>query len=342
MALRQTLGAIIYDWPPFALHMLRGDWLRIHNRAESIESNGRGVRCQWRFTSDLHIANVFPFTGAWLMRRALARWPMVLRDAPEPAAAAPQVSFLIGHRGTARLPQLLATLRSIAGQRGAAIECIVVEQADAQEVCAALPSWVRYLHTPLPRPDLPYGRAWAFNVAARAASSDVLVLHDGDLLVPDGYAAEALARVREGYGFADLKRFLFYLGDDETQRLETGVPVRRLRPATVVQNPQGGSVVASRDAYFSIGGFDESFVGWGGEDNDFWDRARTTGTVWDFGYLPLIHLHHEAQPGKIGGTAAVERYRRLESVPPATRIERLLRREQGRAAGPALDDVSEG
>jgi hypothetical protein len=280
---------------------------------------------------------VYPFTGAWLMRRTLTRWPIALRDAP-PAAATPQVSFLIGHRGTTRLPQLLATLRSIAGQRDAAIECIVVEQSVAQQVRAALPPWVRYLHTPLPRPDLPYCRAWAFNVAARAAASDVLVLHDGDFLVPERYAAEALARVREGHDFVDLKRFMFYLGDADARRAEAGVPLRRLHPITVVQNLQGGSVVASRDGYFAIGGFDEAFVGWGGEDNDFWDRAATTGRVYGFGYLPMIHLHHPQQGGKWQeSTPGVARYRAIESIPAAERIARLREREQGRVEGPLTD-----
>jgi hypothetical protein len=232
-----------------------------------------------------------------------------------------QVSFLIGHRGRARLPQLLATLRSIAAQ-DIAIECIVVEQSEAPEIRDDLPPWVRYVHTP--SGGLPYCRAWAFNVAARMASADVLVLHDGDLLVPLRYAAEALARVREGHRFADLKRFLFYLGP-------------RGKLETVVQNAQGGSIVAERAAYWDIGGFDESFVGWGGEDNDFWDRARTTRRVYDFGYLPLIHLHHEAQPGKIVGTPAIERYRRIESIPPAERIARLRQREQGRVEGPSIE-----
>src|SRR5947209_3536838 len=120
--LRRIVGALIYDWMPFELRM-RGfgsragkpePWLTIHNREETIEADERGVACHWRFTSDLHIANVFPSTARRLMRRSLERWPIAMREAPE-TSGVPRVSFIIGHRGTERLPHLLATLRSIAG-----------------------------------------------------------------------------------------------------------------------------------------------------------------------------------------------------------------------------------
>ena len=260
------------------------------------------------------------------MQRAFERWPIAMRDA-RPPNERPQVSFLIGHRGNDRLPHLLATLRSIAGQRDLAIECIVVEQ-----------SWVRYIHTPLPRRDLPYCRSWAFNVAARHARGETLIFHDNDVLVPAAYASESLARIRDGWQFLDLKRFLFYLSSKDTAQLFAREIVRTDIVTTISQNLRGGSIVAARGAFESIGGFDEAFVGWGGEDNDFWDRAETTGRVYAFGYLPMIHLHHPQQPGKWKeSTPGVARYREIESIPAAERIARLLERKQGRMGGPVTD-----
>ena len=85
------------------------------------------MRCEWRFTSDLHIAKVFPSLGVRLMDAAFAQWPIAMEDAPVPREEPVAVSFVIGHRGLDRLPLLRATLRSIAGQREVGIECIVVE-----------------------------------------------------------------------------------------------------------------------------------------------------------------------------------------------------------------------
>jgi hypothetical protein len=348
VSLRHLIGAAVYDWVPFESR-IRGigarngrpePWLQIRNRRETISMNERGVQCNWRFASDLHIGKVFPSTAARLMRRSLSRWPIAMRDVPAPMSGPPRVSFLIGHRGTGRLPHLLSALRSIAGQTGVAFECLVIEQSVAPEVERYLPPWVRYLHTPLPRPDLPYCRSWAFNIAAGHAQSGILVLHDNDVLIPERYAYEAVQRVEEGYSFADLKRFIYYLDADSSARVfVTGAPPRGV-PALVVQNLVGGlSIVARRDAYDAIGGFDESYVGWGGEDNDFIDRAGFAGDVYRFGYMPMLHLEHPPQPGKSSlSSGAIRRYRIMEIVDPGERIARLRAIEQGRMSGPAVVD----
>ncbi|MEA2413844.1 MAG: hypothetical protein QOI58_501 [Thermoanaerobaculia bacterium] len=352
VSLRHTIGALVYDWIPFELHLrglgpskgLPDPWLLIRNRREVISTNGRGVECLWRFSSDLHISRVFPSTAARLMRRSLAAWPITMRDAPRPMSGPPRLTFIIGHRGTERLPHLLATLRNIAAQTGVAFECIVVEQSVAPEVERHLPPWIRYMHTPLPRPDLPYCRSWAFNVAARHARGDILVLQDNDVLIPQRYAREAVQRIEEGYSFVDLKRYIYYLDASATASVfVTGAPPKAA-PVLIVQNLDGGSIVARRDAYDAIGGFDESYVGWGGEDNDFVDRARFFGGVYRFGYLPMLHLQHPPQPGKLSPTTgAIRRYRLMETVAPEQRIARLRATEQGLMSGPSIpDDVRRG
>jgi hypothetical protein len=327
MSLRHRLGALAHDWPRFLRHGVAGDVNLMRNRAEPIVSDGRGVRCDWLYTSELHLANVYPGTSRTLLRRSLHAWPITLRDAPARNADTPQVSFLIGHRGLPRLPNLLQTLRSIAGQADVPIECIVIEQSPTREIEAALPDWVRYLHTPVAA-NFDYCRAATFNEAVRIARGEVIVAHDNDMLVPERYAAELLARAAEGWQFIDLKRFIFYLTEVDTRAIFDGAPLRDDHASVVVQNLKGGSIAATKEAYLAIGGFDEGFVGWGGEDLEFWERARAFGRVYEFGYLPIVHLWHRAQAGKVDrdGAPALRRYEELRAVPPEERIRRLRER----------------
>ncbi|MEA2570908.1 MAG: hypothetical protein QOI24_2909 [Acidobacteriota bacterium] len=330
MSIRTVAGALLYDLPRFVRALGRGRWRDMRNRAEKVTADGRGVRCEWEFTSDLHIAHVFPRAGAMLMRAAFAEWPIVLRD--DVTAQKPDVSFVIGHRGLARLPHLLMTLKSIAGQRDVSIECVVVEQSMRPEIERELPSWVRYIHTPIPRDDYDYNRAWTLNAGVEAARAPVVILHDNDMLVPARYAAECVARVADGCDFLELKRFTFYLDEETTRRVFESGELPPPVPSTIVQNLQGASIAARRDAYFDIGGFDESFVGWGGEDNEFWERGELGGRAYRFGYIPFLHLWHAPQKGKLQGNdaPAVRRYHELRSVAPAERIRRL-RDERSRA-----------
>ena len=83
------------------------------------------------------------------------------------------------------------------------------------------------------------------------------------------------------------------------------------------------------ETYAELGGMDEGFSGWGGEDNEFWDRCLSRPS-WIWGYEPIVHLWHRGQPLK--GAAAnpnLDRARELMAVPTEERIRRLRQRRQG-------------
>jgi len=184
---------------------------------------------------------------------------------------------------------------------------------------------------------MPYCRSWAFNIGVRHTRGRVLVLHDNDMLVPADYAARVLEQVRDEYEVINLKRFIFYLTERHTESVFSGRGgLTDQAPLSIVQNLEGGgSVAITRVAYEQIGGFDESFVGWGGEDNEFWDRAQTL-RVWPFAYLPIVHLWHEPQAGKSDrDNPTRNRYQTLAGVPAPVRIAELRKRRAGDMAGPA-------
>ncbi len=339
--LKQWIGVLCKDLPRYLVAFARGGsaYLGIRNRNERLQAapDGSGYRCDWQWTSDLYAPKVMPSLARRLTRRALMNHPIAFSDAlHETRRETPHVSFIIGHRGTGRLPHLLATLRSIAAQRGVAIECIVVEQDVDAQVAGHLPDWVRHVHTPPPVSDMPYCRSWTFNVGVKYAVGELLVLHDNDMLVPTYYAAKLLERVQSGYDVANLKRFVFYMSARHTEAFFAGgAGLVDEAPEAITQNLEGGgSVAITREAYARIGGMDERFVGWGGEDNEFWARAQTL-RIWPYANLPIVHLWHGAQPGKHeSNNRAVLRYHELSKVPVAQRIDRLRSLPAGRMSGP--------
>jgi hypothetical protein len=350
--LKQKIGAIIYDLPRFLWSMrptlvhdrYAAPWVFMRNRKEYLacSSDKKGVSCDWQWTSDLHIAKVFPVIGLSFMKKALKFWPIAFETGPIHHSKDIDISFIIGHRGTERLPHLLATIKSIAAQRDVSVECIVVEQSASPEIKTQLPGWVRYIHTPLPYPDMPYCRSWAFNVGARAAKGGVLILHDNDMLVPQDYALEIMKRNAEGYEVTNLKRFIFFLTERHSfSIISSGTLNIADAPQSIMQNAEGGgSVAISKKAYFEIGGFDEAFIGWGGEDNEFWERAQTR-KVWPFGYLPLLHLWHASQAGKHKlerRTAALLEERSI--IPVEARIKELSSRGFGDPMRLSLKNLS--
>jgi hypothetical protein len=339
-AIRAWLGVLLKDLPRYLAALLRNDlaYLALCNRDQKLQAapDGSGYRCDWRWTADLHAPRLMPWLGRWLMQRALRDHPVRMRLAPTPADVVPQVSFIIGHRGDARLPLLLKTLQSIAGQQGVAIECIVVEQDSESRLAKQLPDWVRLVHTPPPVGEMPYCRSWAFNVGAKHARGELLVLHDNDMLVPIDYAVKLLEQVRRGHDVVNLKRLIFYLSEAHTEAFFAGqASLLAQPPATVTQNLEaGGSVAITREAFERIGGMDESFIGWGGEDNEFWERAQTL-KVWPYGCLPLVHLWHAAQIGKCeADSQTLKRYRALSDVSVSKRIANLRSTMFGALSGP--------
>jgi len=337
---RQLAGVLVKDLPRYVRALTQRDrrgYLRLCNRTESLEAapDQSGYRCLWEWGSDLHAPKHLPSLGRWLLNRALADHPIEFAAHPV-TAGAPQVSFVIGHRGKERLPQLLATLSSIAAQRDVPVECIVVEQETESLLGPHLPAWVRHVHTPPADPGMAYCRSWAFNVGARHARGAVLVLHDSDMLISADYACSVVHRIAQGYDVVNLKRFVFYLTQDHTAGILDGRnALTHAAPAVIVQNLEaGGNVAISRAAFEQIGGMDESFVGWGGEDNEFWERAQTL-SVWPFSCLPMVHLWHPAQPDKLAPDSPARKvFEASRTLAPAARIERLRAQQQGRRDGP--------
>jgi hypothetical protein len=216
-------------------------------------------------------------------------------------------------------------------QRDIHAECIVVGQSPSP-VEGILPNDVVYRHLDKSRVDPGWYKSWAYNVAARIATGEILVFHDGDICMPERYGIEVARTIlQDGYDVASLQRFLFYLSRKATSLVESNDSLDwRCTPAQVFQNFKGGTIAIRRQAFFDLGGFDEGFVDWGGEDDEFYDRCSALRHC-RFGYLPFVHLWHKAQPDrKVAANPNIaEVMPRRMSLSVADRIHELTGRDFG-------------
>ena len=302
-------------------------WISLSNRIEHLvaEEGLPGYRCDWIWGSTLHAPGVLPSLATSLMQVALSEWPIEFANEPRVVAETPKISFIFAHSGRDRLPQLIRTIRSLYAQREVPCEVIVVDQSPTP-LLGALPVPLTYRHLAKAAGAPEWQKTLAYNIGAQVAKGSILVFHDGDVCVPTDYARELVACI-DGRGFAaaSLQRFLFYLNPSDTQRCEavdgfTG----RCIPGSIAQNWKGGTIAITRDGFQAIGGFDERFTGWTGEDVEFFDRCLALRHCHN-GYLPFVHLWHPPQPSKSGSQRErnLAFFQDVMDEPRAQRIHRL-------------------
>jgi hypothetical protein len=313
-------------------------WISLRNRNERLLADPlRGVLCDWLHGSSLHAPTVLPSLGRELMAKAFSEWPVSFRAGSDsPSAATPEVSFVFSHAGNERLAQLQLVVASVLGQRGASCECIVIDQSE-QPARESFPGEVQYKHLDKATVQPGWHKSWGLNVGARLARSEVLVFHDGDICVPEAYAREVLRTLGQGrFGAASLQRFLFYLDERASAWIsESRTIPQGITPIDIRQNWKGGTIAVRRDAFAAIGGFDEGFVDWGGEDDEFFDRCATIGHARG-GYLPFLHLWHTPQTVRkdAPNLNIAEVLPRRLAIAREARIAELLKRRFGNESGP--------
>lgn len=325
---RNLLGVLIKDFFRYKVHLHSNNdaFLQLHNRLERISPgpNKLGYVCLWYNTSRLHAPLIIPSLGLQLLKKCLIKSKFELKEKMI-SDSNPRISVLIGHSGLERLPLLLTTIKSIASQIETSLECIIIEQDKTPRVKEYLPDWVRYIFLETSADLNGYNRSAGFNMGAAYAKGQILLLHDNDMLVPNTYCRDIAYLADKGYEALNTKRYVFYLKDPHSQKIINSIQELSSEPPDyIVQNLEaGGSMAITKEAYLRIGGMDEEFIGWGGEDIEFWNRCALLNR-WIWGYEPVIHLWHRSQPLKTNkNNPNIERIREINSQSLPERIQHL-------------------
>ena len=339
VGLKQQLGCwlnegwrtqLLVQYPQLA-SMAGFSWLDLKNRGEYLQRDLiTGARiCQWQDSSRLTVARTFPALASRLLQHTLKHWPVSLNfEASTVTSSKPDASILIAAAGEARAPLLDLVIASLRGQQGSTFEIIVSEPSADPRLQSRLPSDVRYVHVPQPEGQ-PFNKSLALNSAARVARGRVLFIHDGDFVVPTQYLTETLRLLGTGDGVRPA-RMLFYLDEPSTQGvLQSRQLNLELQLQQISQNTPNPMAVTAA-AYWRIGGHDESYAGWGGEDTEFLSRLRT-GPVQEGGTLPAIHLWHPAAAEKSSGDRNQKLHQQKEKLSPQDRIDHLVSHQRKQA-----------
>ena len=113
---------------------------------------------------------------------------------------------------------------------------------------------------------------------------------------------------------------------------------RHIRPDTTFA--MGGIWYAEKDCYFNVlGGMNENYFGYGGEDNDAYERACFAYKISAVSYMsyPLAHQYHDwAKPNQNCG-----KYFEITKKYPEIIIKRLKEANLGNKEAPSVIEIED-
>lgn len=149
----------------------------------------------------------------------------------------------------------------------------------------------------------PFTRARGLNMAARSAANDVLLLCDPDSILPRAQVEKAVAIAEHWDGLVIPFDEYLYLDEQATEWLHTKADLDELPEffeEECQQHGYGGcgpAMAFSKRTFETVGGFDERFGIWGGDDSAF---AYACGALYDPPSRritgPVLHSYHPRLP----------------------------------------------
>lgn len=303
-------------------------WIDLCNRHERLSTDGNSARiCLWQDSSFLTVARFFPDVGGRLLKHCLSEWPIQLTRQPlmEKRPVEPKVSVILPVGGQERLKQFQCVLKAFYSQTYRDLEIIVVEHGSEQFYKAFCPFWIRYIFLQR-KGDQQFNKSMAMNEGIRNAAAPYVLFHDADVVPPSAYVESILRHFNAGWDAVRPMRFLFNLSANDSEKfMKNDAQYLPKVVELILQNFPGVSTAVSKEAYAKIGGHDEQFWGWGGEDLEFLDRLKTVH-LFQGGYAPGIHLWHSSAPKKMSGDRNQELMMRKLEISPEERIKLLQRK----------------
>lgn len=185
------------------------------------------------------------------------------------------------------------------------VDVVVVQHGPRPTPPPEPPGAIRYLHV---ASDGPFSKAAACNAGYGVSSTAAIALVDADTLVDRGPFLGCVDRVVDGVDVIRPFGQLVELDREASRRVHDGVDPSDLDLGDTPPGRDGetipicgGIVILRSDAFERAGGMDETFLGWGGEDDALSTALLRTGS--DCRILSAGRAYHLWHPRD-----ALERY----------------------------------
>jgi predicted glycosyltransferase involved in capsule biosynthesis len=143
--------------------------------------------------------------------------------------------------------------------------------------------------------DKPYNRSWAFNVALKRCTNPVIIFGDSDLIMESQELINSIEQLNNFDVVSPYRSVLDLTQEESNYPLNMFQTIQRPgRGETDNQkiNLCGGIVLFRTESIFKIGGWNEMFEGWGGEDDFQTVKVKKLGLTYTEMPYKCYHLWH--------------------------------------------------
>jgi predicted glycosyltransferase involved in capsule biosynthesis len=200
-------------------------------------------------------------------------------------------TYIIGYRHKLeRITNLKKVLEWLSGFNG--VEIIIVEQDSSPKLPTFTLKGFKYIFT---KSNFPYNRSWAFNVGLKNSTTNVIAFGDSDLIMTPTSLIESIKQLQNYECVSPYNKVIdleMYENNLNLIQLEQINRPGRGELDNQKINLTGGIVIYRKESILKIGGWDQSFIGWGAED-DFQTHKTKMLLSWFENKAKVFHLYHD-------------------------------------------------